>query len=112
MTNWGPVEQKVLDDVFNPEHLKDKVPRMSDVLEGAAHLRDLFVEADMDGYNDDRSMQRIAKIDTDLQIALDQFHEAGCQCQQGLWGANGHRAWFLKWLDGPGKAFDLRNKNV
>lgn len=117
--HWGPVEQHVHENLFNPEQLKENVPRMADVLEGASHLRDVLSEINIvgkfqrsNGFTEDRSMQRIAKLDTNVVLMLDQLHEAGCTCQKPLWGANGHKAWFLHWLSGPGAAFDLRGKVV
>jgi len=117
--HFGPVEQHVHENLFNPEHLADKVPRMSDVLEGAAHLRDVLSEINMvgkfqraNGFTEDRSMQRIAKLDTNIVLMLDHLHEAGCTCAKPLWGADGHKSWFLYWLSNAGQAFDLRGKIV
>jgi len=106
--HFGPVEQHVHDNLFNPEHLADKVPRMSDVLEGAAHLRDVLSDIGAQSFTSDRSMRRVAKIDTNVALMLDHLHEAGCTCQKGLWGADGHKSWFLYWLEHGGQAFDVR----
>jgi hypothetical protein len=114
---FGQVEREMMENIFSPEVLRENVPGMGDVLDGASHLRAMHEEIGIvgkfraaNGFSADRSVQRIAKIDTNVMVMLDHLHDAGCMCGKGLWGSDGHRAWFLEWLAGPGRAFDLRTK--
>jgi len=116
---FGKVEREMMDNIFAPEVLRASVPGMGDVLDGAAHLRELHEEIGVIGkfraaigFTADRSVQRVSKIDTSIMVMLDHLHEAGCECGKPIWGADGHRAWFLEWLKGPGKAFDTRTKVI
>jgi hypothetical protein len=116
---FGQVERQMMDELFEPEVLREKIPGMGDVLDGAAHLRALHEEIGIigkfrtaNGFTADRSVQRICKIDTNILIMLDHLHEAGCMCGKPLWGSDGHKAWFYEWLEGPGKSFDTRTKVI
>jgi hypothetical protein len=54
----------------------------------------------------DRNMQRIAHIDIEEMILLEELHDAGCSCGSMLFGAGGHKSWFLSWLRSKhGQAF-------
>jgi hypothetical protein len=115
--HWGPVENQVFEDVFATDSLAERVPGIGDVLEGAAQLRDILGEINQvgafreaAGFIDDGSMQRVAKLDTNLMLFLDDLHQAGCTCTRGLWGSGGHKQWFMQWLETHGKAFDVRGK--
>jgi len=116
---FGPTELGMMNSIFEQETLREKVPGMADVLDCAAHLRAMNEEIgilgkyqqDMPGWTEDRSAFRVAKIDTEIMVMLDHLHEAGCMCGRGLWGADGHKAWFYAWLETDGgKAFDVRSK--
>lgn len=116
---FGKIELEMMNAIFEPEILRAKVPGLGDVLDGAAHVRALHDEIGTigefrkaNGFTADRSFQRISKIDTNIIVILDQLHEAGCLCGKPIWGSAGHREWYLAWLRGPGKAFDLRTKVV
>jgi hypothetical protein len=114
---WGVVETEMMNEIFSPEVLREKVPGIGDVLDGAAHLRAMHEEIGTlgtfhkkAGFTNDRSMFRVMKIDTNIQVMLEDLHDASCQCGKGLWGIDGHRAWAYHWLNGPGKNFDVRGK--
>lgn len=112
---WGPVQKAVFEDTCTPEILEKSVPGMADILEGAQQMRDVNNEINVLGrlrrkYPD--MSPPIAKIDTNMMLLLDHLHEAACTCSKPLWGADGHKQWFYSWLDGPGKAFDVRAKVI
>lgn len=114
---FGRVELEMMNEIFEPEILRAKVPGVGDTLDGAAHVRALHDEIGTigefrkaNGFTGDRSFQRIAKINTSIMVMLDQLHEAGCMCGKPIWGPEGHKEWYMAWLRGPGKAFDLRTK--
>lgn len=114
---WGAVQKAVFADTCTPEVLRENVPGMGDILDGAAHLRAMHEEIGVlgkyqkaSGFTQDRSQQRVAKIDTNIMLLLDNLHEAACTCSRSLWGTNGHKSWFFDWLAGPGAAFDTRGK--
>lgn len=116
---FGRIEGEMMERIFAPEILRERVPGMGDVLDGAAHLRDMHEEIGIigrfraaNGFTADRSVQRISKIDTNILVMLDHLHEAGCPCGKPLWGTEGHKAWYYTWLEGPGKAFDTRTKVI
>jgi hypothetical protein len=105
-----------MDDLFSPEVI-GPAPRMGSILEGARYFREMHEEIGVLGrhqkalgFSRDRTMQHIAKIDSRIVVLLEGLHEKGCTCGRGLWGIDGHKTWFLKWLEGPGKAFDTRGK--
>lgn len=113
---FGTKEREMMTELFSPE-VQSAVPRMDDIVGGAAYLRSMTEEIGVLGkfqkslgFTKDRQMQRIAKIDSRIVLLLEGLHEKGCTCGKGLWGTDGHRAWFLKWLEGPGRAFDTRGK--
>lgn len=116
---WGPVETQMMESIFEPEVLRENVPGVGDVLDGAAHLRAMHEEIGTlgrfqkaAGFTNDRSMQRTSKIDTNIMVMLEELHEAGCSCGKGLWGPKGHKAWYYNWLNGPGRNHDVRGKIV
>ena len=116
---WGPVETEMMNRIFEPEVLRNNVPGLGDVIDGAAHLRALHNEIGVlgefrrvTGFTNDRSMQLTSKIDTNIMLMLEDLHEASCTCGKGLWGTEGHKAWYYHWLNGPGKAHDVRGKIV
>lgn len=113
------MEQEIYRDVFKPEVMHDRIPRMDEVLEGAAMLRDLHEEIGTlgrfqkaAGFTNDRSMQRVAKIDTNMQLMLEDMHRQQCTCGNDLWGAGGHKEWFYAWLKDYGQAHDVRGKII
>lgn len=115
--SWGPVETEMMESIFAPEVLRENVPGMEDIIDGAAHLKAMHEEIGTlgkyqkaSGFTSDRSMQRISKIDSSIVVMLDQLHEASCMCGKSLWGTDGHKAWYYHWLNGPGKAHDVRGK--
>jgi hypothetical protein len=117
--SFGPVELGLMNNVMAPEVLREHVPGMAEVLDGASHLRAMNEEIgilgkfqqNMPGWTEDRSAFRVAKIDTAMMVMLDHLHEAGCMCGKSIWGADGHKAWFYAWLEtDAGKAFDVRSK--
>lgn len=117
LPRWGPVETEVIRHLSSPETLTAAVPRLGDVVAGADHLRAMHEEIGTlgrfqkaAGFTKDRSMQQVSKIDTEVVIMLDQLHEASCTCGKGLWGTDGHKAWYYKWLEGPGAWSDVRGK--
>ena len=57
-------------------------------------------------------MQRLAKIDENIQAALEELHTKGCTCRNQLFGYGGHKEWFLEWLSKHGQAYDVRGKVV
>ena len=107
-----------MENIFAPEILRRTVPRIGDVLEGAALLREMHEEIGTlakynkgaGGFMAGTGMQRVAKIDTNIQIMLEELHEASCTCGKSLWGGDGHKAWYYHWLNGPGREFDVRGK--
>lgn len=116
---WGPVEARMMEEIFAPEILRRNVPRIGDVLEGAALLREMNEEIGVlgkynkvAGFTNDIGMHRTSKIDTSIQIMLEELHEASCTCGKGLWGSEGHKAWYYHWLNGPGREFDTRGKII
>jgi len=115
--SWGPVETEMMNTIFSPEVLRARVPGMGEILDGAEHLRAMHEEIgtlgqfrQANGFTNDRSMQRVAKIDTEIMVMLDHLHEASCMCGKSLWGTDGHKAWFYHWLEGPGAWADIRGK--
>lgn len=116
---WGPTEARMMEDIFAPEILRRNVPGIGDVLDGAALIREMHEEIGTlgslhkkMGFTADRSMQRTSKIDTNIMVMLEELHEASCTCRKGLWGPDGHKAWYYHWLNGPGREFDVRGKIV
>lgn len=116
---WGPTEARMMEEIFAPEILRRNVPGIGDVLDGAALIREMHEEIGTlgslqrkMGFTADRSMQRTAKIDTNIMVMLEELHEASCTCRRGLWGSEGHKAWYYAWLNGPGREFDVRGKIV
>ncbi len=114
---WGVVESTMMNEIFEPEILREKIPGIGDVLDGAAHLRAMHEEIGTlgefhkkAGFTNDRSMFRMMAIDTNIQVMLEDLHDASCTCGKGLWGVDGHKAWAIHWLNGPGQAFDVRGK--
>ena len=114
---WGPTEGRMMEEIFAPEILRRNVPGIGDVLDGAALIREMHEEIGTlgafkkaAGFTNDRSMQRISKIDTNIMVMLEELHEASCTCRRGLLGAEGHKAWYYHWLNGPGREFDVRGK--
>lgn len=109
----------MMEEIFAPEILRRNVPRIGDVLEGAALLREMNEEIGVlgkynkvAGFTNDIGMHRTSKIDTSIQIMLEELHEASCTCGKGLWGSEGHKAWYYHWLNGPGREFDTRGKII
>jgi hypothetical protein len=114
---WGPVQTKVFEDIFEPETLHREIPKLGEVAEGAELLRSLDEEIGVvgkfqkaAGFTTGRSAQRVAKIDTNLMLMLDNLHEADCTCSRSLWGTGWHKEWFFAWLETYGKAYDSRVK--
>jgi hypothetical protein len=114
---FGPVETEMFNKVFEPEALKATVPGISEVIEGADHLRSLNEEIgvlgqfqkNVAGFTQGRTAHRVAKLDTNIMVMLDHLHEAGCNCGKPLWGSDGHKLWFYAWLEtDAGKTFDVR----
>jgi hypothetical protein len=96
----------------DPNVLEDKVAGLSDAVEGAAQLRAVYNEvgikgnhSDAVGFNPDRTMHHVAKINTGLMIMLEELHDLGCSCGNKLLGYNGHKEWFLAWLNKYGKPY-------
>jgi len=119
MVRFSTVEKQVMEDVFDPEMMKRTVPGLEDVVEGAAMVRSMLNEANVlgryqkaNGFSKDRTMQRVACLNTTIMRMIEQLHEAGCTCGRGLWGAKGHSQWFYEWLSKYGKQFDVRGKVV
>ena len=118
MVRFSAVEKKILDEALDPEVLSAHVPGVKDVVSGAAMLRDMVHEADQIGkfqksvgFDKSRTMQRIAKIDENIQAALEQLHKMSCTCSKGkLFGQDGHKEWFYEWLTKHGEAYDVRGK--
>jgi hypothetical protein len=118
MVRFSAIERKLLDEALDPEMLADHIPEMSNVVKGAAMLRDLVHETEQlgkfqkkYGFDKDRTMQRIAKIDNNVQAALEDLHKMSCTCSKGkLFGNDGHKAWFYEWLTKHGQAYDVRGK--
>lgn len=97
-----------MEDCFDPDILRDHVPRMGEIIDGADVIRQLHEETK--GFTVDRNMQSIAHINTELMILLEQLHDADCTCGNPLFGAGGDRAWFKKWLESPwGQAFKTKH---
>ena len=100
MVRFSAVEKKILDEALDPEVLSDHIPGMKDIVAGAAMLRDMVHEADQlgkfqkkVGFSKDRYMQRIAKIDNNIQSALEQLHKMSCTCSKGkLFGQGATRS--------------------
>jgi len=116
---WGPVENQMMTEIFEPEVLRREVPGIADVLDGAALMRSMHEEIGVlgrykkaAGFTNDRSFQLTSKINTAVQVMVEEFHEAGCSCRKGVWGATGHKAWYYYWLAGPGKDYDVRGKII
>jgi hypothetical protein len=120
---WGPVEARMMEEIFAPEILRHQVPGMAEVLDGAAHLRAMHEEigtlakyhgagGGAGGFTHDHSMQVTSKIDTNIMVMLEELHEASCTCRNGLWGPSGHKSWYYAWLSGPGRAHDVRGKII
>jgi len=118
MVRFSAVEKKILDEALAPKILSEHVPGMKDVVQGAAMLRDMVHETDQlgkfqksVGFDKTRSMQRIAKIDENIQAALEQLHKMSCTCSKGkIFGQGGHKEWFYEWLEKHGQAYDVRGK--
>jgi len=108
----------MMEEIFSPEILRRNVPRIGDVLDGAALLREMHEEIGTlakynkasGGFVQGGGMQRTSKIDTSIQLMLEDLHEASCTCGKTLWGTDGHKAWYYHWLNGPGREFDVRGK--
>lgn len=116
---FGPVESRVMEDIFTPEIIRERVPRMDEIQDGASQLRAMQEEIGAvgkfqraNGFSPDRSMQRVAKIDSSIMIMLEDLHKAGCTCGNGLWGDKGHKQWFYDWLRDFGQTYDVRGKIV
>lgn len=117
---WGPVENQMMEELFEPEYLRRKIPGIGEILDGAAMLRSVNEEIGIlgeyhkqaGGFTKGRFFQNTAKIDTNIMLMLEELHEASCTCGNGLWGSKGHKAWYYNWLNGPGKAHDVRGKIV
>lgn len=119
MVRFSAVEKQIMDEALDPEVLKDHIPGISDILGGAAQLRNMMEEnAQLGkfqksyGFDKSRSMQRLAKIDENIQAALEELHEMGCTCRKPLFGGGGHKEWFMEWLAKHGQAYDVRGKVV
>lgn len=117
MGRFGGVEKEMMDNLFDEQVLKASVPRIGDVIDGASHLRNIHEEIgtlgrfqQAAGFTPGREMQRVAKIDTNIMLMIEELHKAGCTCGRGLWGKEGHKQWVYDWLAGPGKMFDVRGK--
>lgn len=118
-TTKGPVEKWVMENIFVPEVLRERIPRMDEIQDGANMVRAMDEEISTvgkfrkaTGFTSDRSMQRVAKIDSSLMLMLEDLHRAGCTCSNGLWGDKGHKQWFFDWLRDYGQAYDVRGKIV
>jgi precorrin-4 methylase len=115
---FSAVEAQVMEDIFEPEHLAATVPGIAEVQDAAAMLRSIANEEvrlsrfrKASGMTEHGTMQRMAKIDTTLQIALEELHEVMCDCGRPLFGGKGHKEFFLAWLETPeGKPYDVRRK--
>jgi hypothetical protein len=117
MGRFGGVEKEMMDNIFEESVLRATVPRIGDVIDGAEHLRNMHEEigtlgkfTNAAGFTPDRAMQRVAKIDTNIMLMVEELHKAGCTCGNGLWGKKGHKQWVYDWLAGPGRMFDVRGK--
>lgn len=115
---FSAVESQVMEDIFEPEHLAATVPGIAEVQDAAAMLRAMAEEEEKlskfrkaTGMTEHGTMQRIAKIDTAIQIALEELHEVMCDCGRSVFGSKGHKEFFLSWLETPeGKPYDVRGK--
>lgn len=113
---FGMVETEAINMIYDHEMRADKIPKLGDIVEGAAYIRNMEDEIGVvgkfqraNGFMKNRSMQRIAKFDTVDIVTLDHLHEAGCTCSRSLWGSGGHKAWLLAFLQtDAGKPFDTR----
>ena len=102
------VHERVMEDCFNLDVLRDAVPRMDNILDGAALIRDLHMETQ--GFSQDRNFQSIAHINTELMIVLEQLHDADCTCGNPLFGYGGCKPWFHRWLNSEwGRAFKTKH---
>lgn len=119
MSKMGPVQKRVMEDIFQPEVLRERVPRMDEIQDGAAYVRAMNEEISTLGkftrklgFNSDRTHHRVAKIDSSIMLMLEGLHEAGCTCGNGVFGSKGHKVWFFDWLDNYGQEYDVRVKTV
>jgi hypothetical protein len=117
---FSALDKQIHSEIFEPERLKTKIPRMADIYEGATKLKEIHNEINnvgkfqrANGFLGDRSMQRVAHMDIDHWLAAEKLHQATCDCGGELGGRNGHKAWFYEWLkqDGP-NALDVRGKII
>lgn len=93
---WGPVEERVMEDCFDPAVLRDAVPDYDDTIDAARIIAEM--QRETNGFTADRSLQRVAHIDLEQMLLLEDVHDAGCSCGNKLFGAGGHKEWFLHWL--------------
>ena len=117
---FGPVETELYAKLFSPDVMRQHIPGMAEVLDGAKHLRAMNEEIgvlgkfhqNVAGWTEGRTAHRVAKIDTEIMEMLNELHAASCTCGREIWGADGHKAWFYAWLElpGPKEAFDVRGK--
>jgi hypothetical protein len=107
---FGPVEAELLQQISDPEYLSARVPGISDVLEGADMMRALQSEIRARSRLEDINAVHVAKINMAFMLMLENVHNAGCTCQEGLWGPRGHKQWFFDWLKQFGEAYDTSEK--
>jgi hypothetical protein len=107
---FGPVETELLQQVSDPEYLSARVPGVAEVIEGADALRDMQAEIRARTRVGELNGVMVAKINMALMLMLENVHNAGCTCQEGLWGPRGHKQWFFDWLKQFGEAYDLKEK--
>ena len=118
---FSAVEKQIMEDVFDPERMRQNIPGIADIHEAAEMHRSMYEETEAiarfhkaTGFSSLGHFQHIADIDTNIQIALDELHEVMCDCgAPGVFGPKGHKAFLIAWLESPeGKPYNVRGKLV
>ena len=114
-TRFGVIAENLFTDVVTTQKLIENIPGISDVVEGAAHLRSMKHEIDKLGWFARRgvTLKHVGKIDAYLQTFLEHAHQDTCDCGKPLWGSDAsggnHKEWFFVWQARYGKAFQVED---
>lgn len=100
-------EAEIIADISSPEYLAPRVPRIGEVAEGAALMRNIHSEINAlskvrmsSGFDKNRHFQHVARVDEGIVQALQRLDPEIFKDKKR----------FFKWLNTAGKAWDVRGK--